>query len=882
MLLSMIASAQVKRTINVSVAGTLSTLISEEEKYQIEELTLTGELNGTDFYFIRDMAGTNCKDGSGHVVYLTTNGKLKYLDLSNANIVCGGSWYVLSDSSPDNLPSGDYENFTENNSISYMLFSRTNLETIILPPNIISIGRYAFAYCNNLTSLIIPSSVTSIEEDAFAWCSGLNSLSVESGNTKYDSRNTCNAIIETQSNFLIAGCKNTIIPSSVTNIGGYAFSDCSDLTSIIIPNGVTSLGNYTFYNCSGLNSIIIPNGVTTIGNYTFYGCSGLNSITISNSLTNIGEEAFHWCSGLTTITSEILNPFEIGENVFYNNNKNIYATATLIVPKGKKAAYQSTAGWSKFQNIIESGKGGVVGQNIKVDDLTYIIDENNTVMVVGPAWYSGDLIIPNQVTYNGETYSVTSVADDAFINSFGVTSITIPSSITYIGSYAFQDCESLTSVYITDLDAWCKINFGFAAIPDYHLFLNGTEIKDLVIPNSITSIKYGAFRCCSGLTSVTIPNSVTNKGNSAFEYCSGLTTITSEILNPFEINDVFSNYVTATLIVPPGKKAAYQNTAGWDKFTNIEEADELGYEFDSDGVRFKIGENNTVSVVAINGKYFGDVVIPSQVEFNGGNYTVTSIATSAFEGCTDLTSVSIPSSVTVIGASAFEACIGLKAIEIPNGVTTIENGAFYYCTGLKTVDIPNGVTSIGEGAFSQCSGLTSLTIPSTVTSIDTNAFFKCSNLNKITSGIENPFVINQNVFPSGVYVNATLYVPAGTKSTYKATSGWKKFENMVEITKCAKPTISYSNGKISFSCETAGVEYHYTISNNNSSTGVGSWVNFSPTVNISVYATKSGYANSETSTAEIVVDAGLRGDLTGDGVVNVADHVELSNIIMGK
>ena len=334
--------------------------------------------------------------------------------------------------------------------------------------------------------------------------------------------------------------------------------------------------------------------------------------------------------------------------------------------------------------------------------------------------------------------------------------------------------------------------------------------------------------------------------------------------------------------MPPGKKTAYQNTAGWDKFTNIEEADELGYEFDSDGIRFKIGENNTVSVVATNGKYSGDVVIPSQVEFNGGNYTVTSIATSAFEGCTDLTSVSIPSSVTVIGASAFEACIGLKAIEIPSGVTTIENGAFYYCTGLKTVDIPNGVTSIGEGAFSQCSGLTSLTIPSTVTSIDTNAFFKCSNLNKITSGIENPFVINQNVFPSGVYVNATLYVPAGTKSAYKATSGWKKFENMVEITKCAKPTIAYSNGKISFSCETVGVEYHYTISNNNSSTGVGSWVNFSPTVNISVYATKSGYTNSDTATAELEVPAGLRGDLNNDGTVNVADHVELSNIIMGQ
>ena len=238
--------------------------------------------------------------------------------------------------------------------------------------------------------------------------------------------------------------------------------------------------------------------------------------------------------------------------------------------------------------------------------------------------------------------------------------------------------------------------------------------------------------------------------------------------------------------------------------------------------------------------------------------------------------------MTSIGSSAFEGCVDLTSVSIPSSVTTIGGAAFYYCTGLKTVDIPNGVTTIGEGAFSKCGDLTSVTIPGTVTAIESNAFFQCYALTQITSWIENPFSINSNVFPTSVYSNAALNVPSGKKTVYQNTSGWKKFENISESSKCAKPTISYSNGKISFSCETEGVEFHYTISNTNSSTGVGSSVNFSPIVNISVYASKSGFANSDTSTTEIVVPAGLRGDLTGDGQVNVADHVELSKIILGQ
>ena len=150
-----------------------------------------------------------------------------------------------------------------------------------------TIGEEAFFWCSYLTSVTIPNSVTNIEYDAFYGCIGLTSIVVESGNPVYDSRNNCNAIIETASNTLLAGFKNTKIPSSVTSIGDFAFFDCSSLTSFVIPNSVTSIGIYAFYDCSGLTSIEIPNSVTSIGGFVFSGCSGLPSIGIPNCATSI-------------------------------------------------------------------------------------------------------------------------------------------------------------------------------------------------------------------------------------------------------------------------------------------------------------------------------------------------------------------------------------------------------------------------------------------------------------------------------------------------------------------------------------------------------------------------------------------------------------------
>ena len=163
------------------------------------------------------------------------------------------------------------------------------------------IGEFAFYGCYSLRSIVIPDSVTSIGDYAFNSCDSLSSIIVKEGNTVYDSREDCNAIIETSTNTLIAGCATTIIPDNVTSIGDYAFYGCTSLRSILIPNSVTSIGGGAFSDCTSLSSVTIGNGVTSIGELAFKGCLCLCSIVISDSVTSIGEGAFVGCTSLRSI-----------------------------------------------------------------------------------------------------------------------------------------------------------------------------------------------------------------------------------------------------------------------------------------------------------------------------------------------------------------------------------------------------------------------------------------------------------------------------------------------------------------------------------------------------------------------------------------------------
>ncbi len=333
----------------------------------------------------------------------------------------------------------------------------------------------------------------------------------------------------------------------------------------------------------------------------------------------------------------------------------------LAIPHSVKAydfSAVAPSGQTLYYNIVD-GHAEVVRQGTSSTNDNYV---------------TGDLIIPATVIYNNNTYAVTVLATVSTYGSFegcsGLTSVTIPNSVTSIGYKAFYGCSGLTAVnYTGTIAQWCGIDFSPYSNPTIYshtLSINGSLLTNLVIPEVVTEIKPYAFRGCSGLTSVTIPDGVTSIGSQAFEDCSGLTSVT----------------------IPN-------------------------------------------SVTSIGSSAFSGCSGLTSVTIGSG---VTSIGNSAFWGCSGLTSVTIPDGVTSIGNGAFEDCSGLTSVTIGSGVTSIGDDAFAYCSGLTSVTIPDGVTSIGERAFQGCSGLTSVTIGSGVTSIGSFAFYDCSGLTSVTIG----------------------------------------------------------------------------------------------------------------------------------------------------
>ncbi len=359
----------------------------------------------------------------------------------------------------------------------------------------------------------------------------------------------------------------------------------------------------------------------------------------------------------------------------------------------------------------------------------YLNDENKTAEVTsGSNRYSGDITIPEKVTYNATEYSVTSIGDEAFQLCTSLKSISIPNSVTSIGNGAFFWCTSLTSI---------------------------------TIPNSVTSIGGGAFSYCRSLTSITIPNSVTSIGDRAFSYCPSLTSITIEATTPPTLNGSLG--YSGMIYIPDNTLSAYKEAWGTDyNFANNENTLTIHVETPgtlSDKI-FDAGQRPAfVTKLTVTGTLndddftymretmtsLADVDLSAITNTTGVNFSsksnlakillpenLTSIGNSAFSYCSRLTFITIPNSVTSIGNHAFQYCNSLTSITIPNSVTSIENYVFYNCKSLKSITIPNSVTSIGSSAFSSCSSLTSITIPNSVTSIGESAFSDCSSLTSIT------------------------------------------------------------------------------------------------------------------------------------------------------
>lgn len=290
-----------------------------------------------------------------------------------------------------------------------------NLTSISFPESLTTLGQYSFFECTNLTSVTIPSSVTTIYDGAFVRCTGLTSLSVKSGNSAYDSRNNCNSIIETATNTLILGCRNSTIPNTVTSIGNSAFLKCSGLSSVTIPNSVTAIGDYAFSDCTGLTILSFPDSVTTIGYGAFRTCTGLTSISFSDTAAlTISYVAFANCTGLTTLT--------------------IPSPVVLIRGEAFKGCTNLTS--------VTINSNSVMSKNydVQLGGLENLFTSNVSQYIIGD--------------------SVTSIGNNVFINCSNLSSITsLATTAPTIQSSTFRSVKTGGTLYYpsgSDYSAWMQ------------------------------------------------------------------------------------------------------------------------------------------------------------------------------------------------------------------------------------------------------------------------------------------------------------------------------------------------------------------------------------------------------------------------------------------
>lgn len=570
-------------------------------------------------------------------------------------------WYTSSDGNVvnptyenafgANIKSNIYENGkgiitfdSEVTSVGEYAFEyNSTLTNIVIPKSVTTIGEGAFFCCYSLSELTIPSSVIEIGSKILYKCNALTSIAVDKGNAIYDSRNNCNAIIETETNTLICGCCNSIIPDNVTKIHDYAFVRNQNLISIIIPSSVTTIGEEAFSECTSLTNIEfsnglitigtnafrdcpitiidIPNSVTHIGDYAFGNCP-LTNVTLPNNLQVIGQHAFMGCAALTTVKVKATTPPSMSNNAFQWGNSNL----VIHVPAGSLEAYKAADYW-KDLNIIEDP--------IPNNQIWYTSSDGNVVDFTGSNVsniYSngrGVITFDNEVTVIGNHFNASTT----------LTSVTLPNSVTSISSNAFYGCTSLENINIpSSVNSIGNMAFRNTAITKIELpegltflgdaFNNCKTLQEVTLPNDLTAIPSQLFYGCSSLSKVNIPDKVTTIGQSAFYGCSSLSSITI----PNSVTTIKSYAFAATGII--------------------------------------------------------DFTFPSKV---------TTIAARSVYNCPSLKSITIPSTVTSIEYAAFFANDALKTVRIyATKPPTITNGSAIFNGDVHTtcvLEVPKGYTT---------------------------------------------------------------------------------------------------------------------------------------------------------------------------------------------
>lgn len=573
---------------------------------------------------------------------------------------------------------------------------------------------------------------------------GASAYDFVSGNVYYSitGTNTVEVSPRSQSGGNYSGA--VTIPSTVTNggktytvtaVGPGAFTSCYDLTSVQLPSTLDSIGETAFYYCTGLKSLTIPEGVKRIAGWNIYCIDSLWSVDLPSTLQSIEGQCFSSLPKLTSLTCRATTP-PTTVSSFYNMSFN---DCILYVPEGSIGAYQVATNWKRFTNIQAIDKDPEALYDFTVDGIYYGYGYDSSVGGYGPGSdhvrvlpkddnynsYTGQVIIPATVTYGGKTYTVQIIDIGAFKLSTGLTAVSIPNTLNWIGGQAFAGCTALTKVYC---DATMPPTLGSNTFDTSHY----TSVT-LTVPKG----------CKSAYQAATNWKNFTNIVEGAYDFLEG----------GIYYNITGSNTAEVT----------YRNTLYATYYGQVTVPSTVTH----DGVTYNVtGIGNLAFYNSVN---LTGLTLPN---------TITSLGDGAFARCENLPWLVIPRNVTSIPNSCCYGCYRMTDVTIPPSATSIGTYAFNECSNLTTVVVPNAVTTIGERAFDVCTGLKNMTLGTGVTSIGDYACM-FSDFEHLISRATVPPTIGSHTFAAPDVQE--LIVPRGSVNAYRNADNWKQISTVKAI-----------------------------------------------------------------------------------------------------